>query len=403
MAESLEKTLKRINLQVQKKADEKAKSEQEDLKKTKSELVDRKRFSGKSGHAIKREARKILKEYADSAGIEQYDLFPGKEFPTNLTRLPLFPPKKITTARKDQAEITSKQDFVPLTSKWDKGGVWKQGPALTTYDAGTLIGILQMRDIGFQGDILKMPSKGLGGNEIMAGNPGKQVKVHSTFCVVSELESFVKGKPPPSKGWGGKVIRLRRESIERLAAQTLKFTYSKGLKDYVGKSFSMLEADWVGDNKDACYYLQIHPMMVSWLEQYKTYVDINIWRQLNPLGQAIYVFLASQKSNVYFDFDFLDVLDAIGWSGRAGDARRGALKQFEKLIQLEFMSGGAIIGNGRRHPFRLYVQLKEEPHLALLTADNNPNMDKQELEEANQKIHARKIRYSNYRRIIYGK
>jgi len=347
MTDQLTNTLNKIGERLKEKAAKKlmAEKQSEDLPET------RKRLSGKSGHTIKRDAEKTLKEYADRVGIEQYDLFPGNEYPTYFTRLPLFPPLKRSTARNNQAEITRTKDFVKLTSRWDQGGVYKSGPALTTEDEDTLIGILQLRSLGFKGNENLMPGKNI--NHSIHQISGKEIKVHATYCVISDLESFIKGKAPPKKGWGGATIKRRRESIERLAAQVLKFTKIKGHDDYVGKEFSLMEIDWVGDKRDACYYISLHPMMVSWLEGYRTYIDLNIRRELTPFGKALHRFLSSQISKSSWTKDFEVILEAIGFKGRMNDAKKYTIAEIEKMKKLGFPMNVSISGNGRSDPFKL--------------------------------------------------
>ena len=125
------------------------------------------------------------------------------------------------------ARETQNADFVKLESRWDKAGVWKAGPALTVYDEDTLAGLMHMRSIGFSGNEQRMPSKLLAKeknqNNIIR-SPGKDIIVHAVYCVISQLESAIRGHEPPnpSKGWGGVVIKRRRESLERLAGVITK-------------------------------------------------------------------------------------------------------------------------------------------------------------------------------------
>jgi hypothetical protein len=261
-------------------------------------------------------------------------------------------------AREQQAAATKHSDFVRLNSRWDKGGVWRSGPALTVFDEDTLAGLMQLRSMEFKGNELLMPSKRSKRDEMMVVSHGRKVTVHCVYCVISELESLIRGKEPPKKGWGGKVIKLRRESIERLAATTLRFEQPKGLELYRGKMIPIVEIDWVGDPKNACYYIQFHPAIVHWLEEYYTYIDLDIRRQLTPFGKALYRFLASQVSNASYSIEFEILLEAIGFEGRIGEAKKSATSQMNKLIELGFAQAFAFEGNGRSVPFKLVVQFK---------------------------------------------
>jgi hypothetical protein len=313
------------------------------------------RQTGKSARAIRRETREALVRYANEVGIEQGELWPGKEYPTLFTRLPLFRPMQRNRAREQQAEATKTSDFVRLSSRWERGGVWRSSPALTVFDEDTLAGLMQLRNIEFKGNELLMPSKKRSERTELFISNGRKVTVHSVFCVVSELESLIRGKEPPKKGWGGKTIKLRRESIERLAATTLRFEQPKGLDLYRGKLIPIIEVDWVGDPRNACYYVQFHPAIVHWLNEYYTFIDLDIRRQLTPFGKALHRFLASQVSNANYQIDFEVLLEAIGFEGRVSEAKKSAISQLKKLLDLGFAEGFDFEGNGRSVPFKLII------------------------------------------------
>lgn len=314
------------------------------------------RRSGKDGGSIRRSAEQVLRHYAEQANIEQYDLFPGDEYPTPFTRLPLFVPAQRKKAREAQIAATRNEDFVKLNSRWDRGGVYRAGPALTVYDEDTFIGLLHLRAMGFAGTASRMPSKRIGKTpgELVSASVSK-VKVHAGYCVVSQLETVIRGTAPPKKGWSGRDIALRRESIERLGATILRFTSPQNLDHYRGKQIQMLSIDWIGDKSDACYYFEFHPAIVRWLEEFRTYVDLKIRRKLTPFGRALHRFLSSQKSNKRYDVEWATVLEAIGFRGSAGNAKRLGLEQLEKMVSLGFIAEARIDGTGRRDPFMLRV------------------------------------------------
>ncbi len=316
------------------------------------------RGTGKSARSIRRDTKAELKRLADSSGIHQFDLFVGKEYPTLFTRLPLFPPMKRGRAREQQAENSKQTDFIRLKSRWDKGGVWRSGPALTVEDEDTLAGLIQLRNIGFSGNELLMPSKKLGADRNIAVSHGNQVKVHAVYCVVSELETLIKGREPPKKGWSGTVLSRRRQSIERLGATVLRFEQPQGLDNYRGKLIPLIELDWIGDLKNSCYYVQFHPAIVYWLEEYRTYINLDVRRQLTPFGRALYRFLASQVSNTNYKRDFEDILEAMGYEGKIGAARRSAEPQLKKLIELDVIVNYEFINKGPSKPIVLNVQFR---------------------------------------------
>ena len=318
------------------------------------------RQSGKSAARIGRDVEKLLKQFAEQQGIEQFTLFPGNEYPTPFTRIPLFPPIQRRKARENIARETQNADFVKLESRWDKAGVWKAGPALTVYDEDTLAGLMHMRSIGFSGNEQQMPSKLLANDakrKDILRSAGKDIIVHAVYCVVSQLESEIRGHEPPnpSKGWGGAVIKRRRESLERLAGVSLKFERPHGLDMYRGKTIHIIELDWIGDRDDACYYVQFHPAIVSWLLEYRTFLDMNIRRELTPFGKALHRFLSSQVSNRHYKIELEVLVQAMGWQGKPSEAKKLSIEQLTKMQELGFLKNFQFQGNGRREPFILEV------------------------------------------------
>ena len=314
------------------------------------------RRSGSSARQVAQRANESLEQFARQHGIEQFDLFPGGEYPTLLTRLPLFPPIQRERARSIAAEKTKAADWIPLESRWDGGGVWKTGPALTVYDEDTLAGLMKLRSHGFCGpsDRLPLPTA-RSGPGLTTGN--STTKVHALFCLVSQLETVIQCKEQP-KGWGGRAIKKRRESIERLGAIKLKFERTKNHDEYRGTQIDLLHIDWVGDRRDACYYVQFHPLVSAWLEDYRTFMDLYLRRELSPLGKCIYRFLASQRSNRRYSEELEVIAEAIGVDAPLREMKRQLKVPLETLVSHEFLSSAEITGTGRKTPYRLVVEFK---------------------------------------------
>jgi hypothetical protein len=78
-------------------------------------------------------AAEALDTVARQRGLEQTALCATSEYPTTLTRLPLFPP-----VTRETAIEMFKRGWVKLRSSWDGGGVYRSGPALNIYDEDTL-------------------------------------------------------------------------------------------------------------------------------------------------------------------------------------------------------------------------------------------------------------------------
>jgi hypothetical protein len=307
--------------------------------------------NGAPAPKIVAQANARLEHFLRERGVEQFELFPSAEYPTPLTRLPLFPPIQRTTAR----ELAAASDWIALESRWDGGGVFKAGPALTVYDEDTLFGLMNMRQQGMTGPADRLPIPAPPAVTMNGLAPGNPVRVHALYCLVSQLESVIQGYSPP-RGWGGRAIAKRRESMENLAAITLKFQKPKGADALHGKPIQLIFIEYIATAEDACYYVQFHPLVSQWLEEYRTFLDFDIRRQLSPLGKAMHRSLASQRSNRTFSIPLPEFFASIGAFGELRDRKREAIPQLQKLQDLKFLEGFAITGTGRKTPWVLEVR-----------------------------------------------
>jgi hypothetical protein len=124
---------------------------------------------------------------------------------------------------------------------------------------------------------------------------------------------------------------------------------------YRGKTIHIIDLDWVGDRNDACYYVQFHPAIVTWLIGYRTYLNMRIRRQLTPFGKALHRFLSSQISNRHYAMELKIITDAMGWQGKTSEAKKLSEDQLKKMQSLDFLKRFQITGTGRKEPFTLEV------------------------------------------------
>jgi hypothetical protein len=295
-------------------------------------------------------ANRQLETYLRERGIEQYQLFPSNEFPTPFTRLPLFPPVRRTTARK----AAQAEDWTVLHSRWDGGGVFKAGPALTIYDEDTLIGLLTLRSQRLTGParLLPIPAAASG------TDPDDQVNVHTLYCLISQLETTIQGRTPKG-GWGGRAIEKRRESLNRLAAVTLRFEQPKGANAFQGKAIRLFDIEYVSTKDESCYYVQIHSVVSAWLENYRTFLSLDLRRKLSSVGKALHRFLASQKSNASYSVLLSVLFEAIGVHCELRVVKRDAIVQLNRMRDEGFLHSYSITGNGRSEPWKLTVLFRE--------------------------------------------
>ena len=305
--------------------------------------------TGTPGPAVIAAANEKLERFVRQRGIEQFELFPSNEFPTPFTRLPLFPPVQRTTARK-----AATGDWVALHSRWDSGGVFKAGPGLTIYDEDTLIGLMTLRSQGLTGPADQLPIPAQPGALSRGLAPDNPVRVHALYCLISQLEATIQGHAPKG-GWGGRAIQKRRESLNRLAAITLRFEQPKGADGFQGKAIHLLYIEYVSTKEDSCYYVQFHPVVSQWLETYRTFIDFDLRRKLTPLGKAMHRFLASQRSNQTYTVELAVLFQAIGAEGELSQLKRPANQQLERLRVDKFLEAFKITGTGRLTPWKLTV------------------------------------------------
>jgi len=306
--------------------------------------------SGTPTRTVIAAANRKLETFLREHGIEQYQLFPSNEFPTPFTRLPLFPPIRRTTARK----AAQAEDWTVLHSRWDGGGVFKAGPALTIYDEDTLIGLLTLRSQRLTGParLLPIPAAGSG------TDPDDPVNVHTLYCLISQLETTIQGRTPKG-GWGGRAIEKRRGSLNRLAAITLRFEQPKGANAFQGKAIRLFDIEYVSTKDESCYYIQIHPVVSAWLENYRTFLSLDLRRKLSSLGKALHRFLASQKSNASYSVLLSVLFEAIGVHCELRVVKRDAIGQLNRMRDEGFLHSYAIAGNGRSEPWKLTVLFRE--------------------------------------------
>lgn len=308
------------------------------------------RRAGTPAPKVVADANARLDALLTERGIQHFEISPTSEYPTPLTRLPLFPPVKKATAR----GIAGAGDWVALESRWDGGGVFRSGPGLTVFDEDTLFGLMTMRQQGMAGPADRLPITAPPSHGPAGLAPSNSVRVHALYCLVSQLESVIKGHTP-ANGWGGRTLAKRRDSIDTLSRVMLKFVRPKGADAFHGQPIHLIFVEYVVNPKDAFFYVQFHPVLSHWLEEYRTYIDFNIRRQLSPLGKAIHRALASQRSNGVFDVPLIDFFQSIGASGGVADRKREAVPQLDKLCGLGFIESYQFTGTGRSIATRLRV------------------------------------------------
>lgn len=290
-----------------------------------------------------------LEHLVRARGLEMTDVFPSSEYPTPFTRLPIFPP-----VRRETAIERYKGGWTPLTCRWSGGGVDRSGPPLTIYDEDTLLGIMMLREYRLKGPASRMPCPVGSRDPNESGNGDSKIEVHALYVRMSQLESAIQGYVPKN-GWGGKELAARRQSMEDLSGLQLRFERPIRGAAYQRKIINLFETPLLTKGDDSCYYVQFHPLVVEWLESYRTYIDFDLRRKLSPLGRAIHRFLASQRSNRTYRIALSALIEAIGAELDERQIKYRCAKQLQTMQEHGLFHSFSLSGTGRSTPHELCV------------------------------------------------
>ncbi|WP_295386002.1 hypothetical protein [uncultured Thiodictyon sp.] len=310
--------------------------------------------AGYSSKVLVASADNTLETLANQRGVEQSELFPTSEYPTPLTRLPLFPP-----VTRETAIEMFKRGWTRLASRWDGGGVLRSGPALNIYDEDTLLGLMALRSMRLKGlpNQLPVPLPDL--DPKGCAPLADVVAVDTLNFRMSQLETAIRGDQPKG-GWSGPGLARRRQSLDDLSGLRLRFEMPRGGLEYSRKMISLFDTRGFSKETDACYYVQFHPLVSQWLENYRTYIDLVLRRKLSDLGRALHRFLASQRSNRTYVIEMATMYEAIGAQERVGKLNHHARVQLGIMQADGFLEAFSITGTGRSHPFVLEVKFPEK-------------------------------------------
>lgn len=266
---------------------------------------------------------------------------PNNEFPTLLTRLPIFVPGR---ARR-QREQLDRDNALPFETSWGMGR--KFGPPLTVYDEDTLIALGRLRQNMLIGDPGKMPYPI---SKIYRQDNEDDVHVHVVYCMLSDIQDMC------GTSKGGRNNKLRLESIKRLAGTKIEF--NKETRDKVnssGTTIDLIHVKWDVYEDNAILYIQFSPIMATWLESAYTYIDWNVRKQLRTdVGKAVHRFLSGQPRRYTI---FTKKLQAtIGHTGPYKHFMADLRDAMEQLQGAGWVKDVEITGNGRKKPHKLEIQ-----------------------------------------------
>ena len=257
------------------------------------------------------------------------------EHPTIFTRIGLFAPTQRGTALQELDEDLAWH----FKTGWGRGR--KFGSPLTIYDEDTLLALGALRQIQLRGKGKKMPVEVMNPFE-----PGGETSVDVLYTTIGEIQRYLK------QAKGGRGNKKRLASIKRLASVTIEFTKisdPKTNRAIKAETFSTKIIDLLTEemSNDSVLYVQFPPVMVKWLHESFTYIDMEIRRQLRgDTAKAIHRHLSSQKKFNIGAVAFREVLHYTRELKHFTAALRDAMQQLEALGWCEY----DIRGNGRTEP-----------------------------------------------------
>lgn len=280
------------------------------------------------------QAQLQLFEGEQRGDFKQFPIAPNSEYPSVLTRVPVFAPGQRSTI----AKRLDKDLAMNFETGWGKGR--KFGPPLTIYDEDTLLAILGLRQSQLVGSGSKMP--------MPVTHPGRldeEINVQVVFTTIGEIQDYL------GLAKGGRGHKRRLDSVKRLAGVVIEFTRTSdpALKSVIrGGSFStkLLELVTQDMENESCLYIQLPPVMVKWLSESYTYIEMDVRRQLTDHGKAIHKFLASQQ---HFNISLEKLQEITGSSLHHREFTRSTRQTMKKLHDIGWCEY-KITRNGRSKP-----------------------------------------------------
>lgn len=265
-------------------------------------------------------------------------LNPGGEYPTLLTRLPIFPPAK----REHQRGMVDNDNAYVFETSWGIGR--RHGPPLTVYDEDTLIALSKLRRNRVIGQPHRFPIP-------IAATPTNpsDTQVHTAMGTILDIEAICMGSRNKR---GGDNYSRRLDSVKRLAASTIEFDgYRKGARSTLvtsGTTVKLIDVAWQRFYEDAVIIAQFTPIMANWLDQEYTYINWEIRQQLTPTGKAVHRFLSGQPKKYRIGVEKLML--TIGYRHDLKEFMRALRKTMKTLTETGWISTWEITGTGRSQP-----------------------------------------------------
>lgn len=278
-----------------------------------------------------------LEQLSRLGRFESAQLNPSSEYPTFLTRTPIFPPSH----RSSQKSLLDEDNAISFNTPWGQGR--KFGAPLSVYDEDTLIAIGKLRSRRLNGDHHKMPIP-------LTHFPGtsERANIHACCCLISDIQKMC------GTTKGGYANKLRLASLRRLSSVVIELTAkSKDRYESYGTSVKLIDVAWKEYEKNAVLYIQMSPLMSYWYDEEYTYIDWNIRKQLSATGKSIHRFLSGQPKQ--YEISCKKLYDTIGYTRPYKKFMSDLRASLLKLHELTWVKTYHIEGNGLKTPHKLVI------------------------------------------------
>lgn len=281
---------------------------------------------------------------AESQGLfVSYPLKPGNEFPTLLTRLPIFRP----TRRGHQQKLVNQEFALEFTTPFGDGK--RHGPPLTVRDEDTLIALTRLRSKRVYGQPSALP---IPIADIYASkNPRGAVGAHYVVCSIDQINREL------GLTDGGLNYKRTFQSVKRLGATTLELNlkrHERYLGDVkTGRMLPLIHVQWQTFDENGLVVVLFPPVIASWLESEYTYIDWSVRLKLGDLGKCLHRFLSSQPKRYKGDLNKIAV--TIGYDGPAKNVKQRVRRSLQQLVDIGWLESFRFSGTGRSSPVVLHV------------------------------------------------
>ncbi len=271
-----------------------------------------------------------------------YPIRPENEFPTLLTRLPIFRP----TRRRHQHRLQDIDNALAFKTPFGDGK--RHGPPLTVRDEDTLIALMRLRSRRMIGRPEQLPVQI---TDIYA-TKGGQVGVHCVLCSVDDIVRQL------GLTDGGENYRRTFDSVKRLGATTLELNLRShdrylGLVQ-TGRMLPLIHVQWQTYERDGLLVVLFPPVVAQWLDNEYTYIDWKTRLQLDDLGKCLHRFLSGQPKQ--YKNEVLKLADTIGYDGPKKNIKQRFGKSLDQLTNIDWLKTFRFTGNSRSVPLVLHTE-----------------------------------------------